>query len=680
MSISSRLYGADRAVPRPLLLAPVLTVLGLLLWAPAIQADGPAPRVNGPAHIANAGITRALPADTLQIRITPQRLELPHGSEGQLRVEAVGPDGTTPLEGTFVWYSKNQEVASVGAGGQVQARSAGRTQVTVVAEGQVALAVVEVQSPTPSRLDMTLPVDALAAGTSAPLRVQGWGADESPVAPADLRFDSSDREVAQVDPDGRVHGVSPGEARIEARSGEAAAALTVQVTASPEMELALEPGQASARTGDVVRFQFHGRYPDGGEQTQLHPAWSVDRPGASVEEEGGEGVFVAEEPGRYRVTAILGDAATRSAFIEVEPREQPAALELRGRGILDGHHSGDMWVFEGADGRDYVYIGTFQHDWMKVFDVTDPAQPILTDSLRMDARRINDVKVSRDGRVAVATREGASDRRNGIVILDTSEPASPRIFSEYTETVAGGVHNVWIEGDLVYACHNGTSEMHIIDISDPENPREVGRWGLDRERKTLHDAIVQDGYAYLSYWDDGLITLDVGAGTHGGTPTEPAFVSQFTYPQGHTHTAWRHGRYLFVGDEIFPMDWDPTGPIEARGYIHVLDMIDPENPVEVARYEVPEAGVHNFWAEGDLLYVGYYQAGIRVVDISGELRGDLYRQGRELAALRTADEHTMAPNWPMTWGAQPFKGHLFSSDLNSGLWITRLELGPQVVF
>ena len=35
--------------------------------------------------------------------------------------------------------------------------------------------------------------------------------------------------------------------------------------------------------------------------------------------------------------------------------------------------------------------------------------------------------------------------------------------------------------------------------------------------------------------------------------------------------------------------------------------------------------------EDDKLYVGYYQAGLRVVDISGELRGDLYRQGRELA-------------------------------------------------
>ena len=337
------------------------------------------------------------------------------------------------------------------------------------------------------------------------------------------------------------------------------------------------------------------------------------------------------------------------------------------------------------DGRDYAYIGTYVYDWLKAWDVTDPANPVLTDSVWMDARRINDVKVHPNRRIAVVTREGASDRRNGIVILDLSEPAHPAVLSEYTETVTGGVHNVWVYGehDLVYACHNGTSDMHIIDISDPLNPREVGRWGLDAPGKTLHDVIVQDGYAYLSYWDDGLIMLDAGAGTHGGTPTEPEFVSQFKYPIGNTHTAWRYGRYLFVGDEIFPFfpsGWtsDADRRIDPGGYIHVIDYSDIENPVEVGRYEVPEAGAHNFWIEDDVLYVGYYQGGLRMVDISGELRGDLYAQGREIAALRTTDENTTVPNWPMAWGAQVYKGHIFAWDFNSGIWVAKFER-PELV-
>jgi hypothetical protein len=84
------------------------------------------------------------------------------------------------------------------------------------------------------------------------------------------------------------------------------------------------------------------------------------------------------------------------------------------------------------------------------------------------------------------------------------------------------------------------------------------------------------------------------------------------------------------------------------------------------------------WVEGDRLYVGYYQAGLRVVDISGELRGDLYAQGREVAHLLTTDEHTTTPHGPMAWGAQLFKGRIYSSDLNSGLWITELRERPRI--
>lgn len=43
-----------------------------------------------------------------------------------------------------------------------------------------------------------------------------------------------------------------------------------------------------------------------------------------------------------------------------------------------------------------------------------------------------------------------------------------------------------------------------------------------------------------------------------------------------------------------------------------------------------------------------------------------------MAVLRTTDSQTMIPDWPMTWGAQIFKGHILTSDLNSGLWIARL--------
>jgi hypothetical protein len=67
-----------------------------------------------------------------------------------------------------------------------------------------------------------------------------------------------------------------------------------------------------------------------------------------------------------------------------------------------------------------------------------------------------------------------------------------------------------------------------------------------------------------------------------------------------------------------------------------------------------------------------------VVDVSGELRGDLYRQGREIGWFMTEDAEGSAPNATDTWGAQPYKGLIYASDAASGLWVMRMESPPLV--
>ena len=619
-------------------------------------------------------VASVLQAAPTQLQISPERAEVRVSETVQLSVTA--SDGATVR-----WIASTPELASVDDSGRVTGLNVGMARITAVVDGRPTSASVVVRALPVAEIGIEAGTVEPYAGQVVPLRVRALNRLGEPMDDPTIVYASSDPAIAEVDAAGLVFARRSGTARIDVSSDGAAASVELVVRGDPNPTYTIEPLESSVRTGDVVRFTVTARAASGA-PLQAFPEWSLSGVGAQVDDEVGQGVFVAEEPGTYRVTARVGENDVVSAVVQVEPRGADAELIQVGRGPISEHHSGDVWVFEGVDGRDYAYIGTFLWDWMKVWDVTDPASPVLTDSLQLDARRINDVKIHPNSRVGIVTREGASSRRNGIVLLDLTTPAHPTILSEYTETLTGGVHNVWIDGDtdLVYAVHNGTRAVHVIDISRPEQPREVGRWGIDNEQRSLHDVIVQDGYAYVSYWDDGAVILDVGAGTHGGTPTTPAFVSQFKYPIGNTHVAWRHGRYLFVGDEIFPAGWDADRPIHARGYIHVLDVSDIENPVEVAKYEVPEAGTHNVWAEGDRLYVGYYQGGLRVLDISGELRGDLYEQGREIATILTTDENTTTPNWPMAWGAQVFKGRIYSSDLNSGLWITQLKERPRVVF
>ena len=605
--------------------------------------------------------------------LDPPHAVIPVGGTQQFTAHAFDARGTQMQDVEVLWFVQELTIANVGDSGLVTGHAPGTVQLAVLVAGKPAYATLEVyQLPVhtiqPAATSMTV-----YEGMTVPLEAEAITERGDVVQGAAFTYRSSKRRIARVNDRGMVSGRFIGEAAITIKADGKVAQVSVRVVPNPVVRYKIAQNRVQIRRGDVVRFRVLAFDAGGAQVDGVHAQWSIAEAGATIEPEQGDGVFVAEEQGAYTVTATMGDDIEQSIVVDAEPRRYEARLETVGRGVIDTHHSGDTWVFEGVDGRDYAYIGTFVHDWMKVWDVTDPSMPQLTDSVQVDARRINDIKIHASSRLAVITREGASDRRNGIVLLDLSTPAHPTILSEYKDTVTGGVHNVWIEDKLVYACHNGTSHLHIIDISNPSKPVEVGRWGLSKRAKTLHDVIVQDGYAYLSYWDGGVVMLDVGAGTHGGTPIAPVFVSRLSYPQGHTHVAWRHGRYLFVGDEIWPPGFDADKPIEAAGYIHVLDMSDMDHPVEVAHYEVPDAGAHNMWAHKDRLYVGYYQGGFRVLDISGELRGDLFRQGREVASLLTTDERTMAPEWPMTWGAQIHKGHIYTSDLNSGLRIARLK-------
>ncbi len=167
-----------------------------------------------------------------------------------------------------------------------------------------------------------------------------------------------------------------------------------------------------------------------------------------------------------------------------------------------------------------------------MWDVTDPSAIAMIDSVRIDARTVNDVKISEDGRIAVLTREGASSRRNGIVILDVSSPQDGmRILSSYDQHLTGGVHNAFVYDNHVYAVGAG-QYYEIINIEDPRNPYRVARFELETPGHAIHDVWVEDGIAYSSNWSDGVVAVDVGGGGQGGSPRNPVMLGSYTNPSG----------------------------------------------------------------------------------------------------------------------------------------------------
>ncbi|CAN5833111.1 Ig-like domain-containing protein [soil metagenome] len=614
----------------------------LLAAAPCIAQEAAAPAVS-------------------RIEIAPAAVEVAMGDTVRLTATAYDAAGNA-VAAPFQWLT-SYEVGRIDSTGTFVGLAVGQRVIIASAGGATATVPVTVHPLPPSRIELALPATELVASSWLPLEAHPYDAAGMRAFEADVEWTSSDPAVADVVGSFLV-ARGPGTTTLTARSGPAAAEQPITVGPAPSGQLALLAPEGPIRAGDVHHLAptLAGRpLPSG-----AFPRYGVTGPAGRVFP---DGAFVAEEPGEYVVSAELGGASEQVA-IEVLPRRHDVQFELVGHGGVATAHTADLWAF-----GDVAYLGTFMDDKLRVFDISDPANPVLTDSIKVDARRINDVMANPQEGFAIMTREGAANRVNGIVVLDITDPLHPTIASEYTETVPGGVHTTWIVGELVYLTHNGTGDMRIIDVADRANPREVGRWGIDDPNPVLHDIFVKDGIAYLSYWDDGLVILDLGGAGKGGTPTDPVFVSRIYYPEGNTHTAWRWKDYVFVGDEIFPEDWDMDRPIAARGYIHVIDVSDIENPVEVAKYEVPEAGAHNIWIDDadETLYLAYYQAGLRALDVSGELRGDLYAQGREIDRFDTsASEGVAMPNVPFAATVMLKDGQIYTVDLNSGLWIHRM--------
>ena len=134
---------------------------------------------------------------------------------------------------------------------------------------------------------------------------------------------------------------------------------------------------------------------------------------------------------------------------------------------------------------------------------------------------------------------------------------------------------------------------------------------------------------------------------------------------------------MFVADEVFPASGvrgaKDAAAGRAYGRLQVIDISDMAKPKVVAWYEPEYGGVHNIWVAGDTLYMGAYNAGFRAFDISGELKGDLRAQGREMVHVNTADMDGFAKNTAMTWGVVVRDGLAYVNDMYNGLWIVRME-------
>jgi len=598
-------------------------------------------------------------------------------------------DGTTRNCETIIYYNK-KGVFNVG-GSIVQDPSTGKIIANEPGQHEVVAVCVDSRN-NGDRLSQTFIVtvnytktasvklevsNEAFAGSYLPLAYKSVTANGNERNDLTGNIKSSDANVVSVDSNGLLKALKKGDATITVDVEGVKTSKKIKVKDNPVISLNISANSNSVRTGDVVTLSSKMLDKKGREIKNLNPTYSFH--GVSFDGSSSasglikENKFVADVSGLYTVNSHFGNV-TSSTKIKVTDRDIKRDVVQLGTGDVFDKHTSDAWFFEGVDGKDYGVSGTFFDGLAYFWDVSDPTNIKKTDSIKVDARIVNDVKVSQDSKICVITKEGASNRKNGFVVLDISNPSDVKVLSEYTDGLTGGVHNVFIDNNHVYALNafGNPAKFEVVNIEDPRNPKGVGKFELELG-SAIHDIWIEDGIAYTSNWKDGLYIVDVGNGIAGGSPSNPVAVANYRYQTGANHAAFPFkskstGKfYVVLGDEIFPDGVDFFAANETTGFLHFVDFTDLKNPQEVARFELPGYGSHNFWVEDDVVYAGMYNGGVRVIDVSGDLLGDLYKQGREIAAFKTGSPNGFIPNNTMTWGTQYFKGNVFYSDFNAGI-------------
>jgi hypothetical protein len=373
---------------------------------------------------------------------------------------------------------------------------------------------------------------------------------------------------------------------------------------------------------------------------------------------------------------------------------------------------------------DHAYIGQARYGGFTVMDVADPRNPQpaafvptapttlnlhlqVHDNLLLVVDGANLFSVygsmqayyaqSMDGWSSARFGRRGVDFLAGMRVYDIAKPAEPRQIG-YLEIDGLGLHRIWYDGGryaYASALLEGYSDhiLLIVDMADPEHPREAGRWwipgmwraGGERPswtsgRVALHHAVVADGIAYGSWRDGGLTIVDVH------DPAHPQLLAHRNWRPpfgGGTHSA------LPLPDRDLLVEADEAVLEECADgtkYVWVFDIREKRNPISIATFPVPadrdyckaggKFGPHNLhenrqgsFRSSEIIFVTYQNAGLRVFSIANPFRPE------EIAAFVPSPPAALTSQRPIA-SADVFvdrRGLVYLTDAASGLHILEFQ-------
>lgn len=307
----------------------------------------------------------------------------------------------------------------------------------------------------------------------------------------------------------------------------------------------------------------------------------------------------------------------------------------------------------------------------------------------------------------VGTADASSARTRdwtaGMAVYDIANPAEPRQIA-FMPVDGGGIHRIWyVGGRWAYASVllDGFTDyiFMAIDMADPANPKEAGRYWLPgmntaagetpdwepTRRNGLHHGIIHGDTAYCAWRDAGLVVLDVS------DRAAPDLITHCNWSPpygGGTHNCLplADRDLLVVADEAVLDNCE-----DGIKYIWMFDIREPSNPISISTFPTPDEadypnkgahfGPHNIYenrpdglVSSEMIFSTYQNAGIRVTDISNAYRPEEVAAFVPPAPARLVDHR---PDRPLAiqscdvWVSK--EGLVYSNDYNGGLFILEYQ-------
>jgi choice-of-anchor B domain-containing protein len=322
----------------------------------------------------------------------------------------------------------------------------------------------------------------------------------------------------------------------------------------------------------------------------------------------------------------------------------------------------DIWSADGVvfapDKDSFIdLLDAESGEFLSLIDIYD--EPIGGDSVD-DA--VLDVK-ARDGILYAATRA------RGVLIYDVRDSLEPGWLGQYLrpqdDDPSWNIHNIYLSPvrDILYVINTteAPGDLRLLDVSDPANPTEIGRYQLDTENPDAkpHDVhvVVRDGreIAYLNYWAAGLLILDV---------TDPADVTElgtWIPAEGDSHAGW-----AFEIDQRYY--YAHTG--EGSGqYLTILDVTDLTAPSAISEYSSRDTiSIHNVEVVDGIAYISYYLDGLRVVDLRDP------QHPVEIGYYDTVPHDAENRLFQGAWGVHVDGAYVYVSDKEAGAFAFSVEI------